>query len=479
MQPVSMKRDWLPLTLAVLVGGFARFLHLGARSLWLDDAISLEIARLDGHNLLAVVTGREVNMSLYYLLLHIWIRLGVNEFTLRAPSAIFGTLAIVFIYLLASDWLDQRTAVFAAWLAALNPAFVACSQEGRSYTLAILLAIASFLLFRRALNFGLWKHWLSWAMVTACGFYSHLFFVWLLLVQSVFLLAVVPDGRTWKRALAGCGICGMLLLPLVWIVFTTSNTQLSWISAPVSKDLLRFFLDSAGAGGGLLAGLYVLFAAVGLYVLYFQRESMGILLILWWLLPVAVTFVVSFRVPIFVPRYLLICVAPMLVLAAEGLSSAKSIMVQRIGLMVVLAASGYGTHLYLRSVADSSRTNDWRGASAYMSQVLRDGDLVLFYYGAERLPFDFYLRQHPTQAHFTVYPDRSSVDLLLGTPPGDDPSLLALAGRYQRVFVLSEFQPNQRWRRVINGLNSRCSRTDKSTYFGFVRIDQLDCFESP
>lgn len=477
-----MKRHSLLLAAAVLAGGFARFLHLGARSLWLDEAISLEIARLDFRNFLSVISRREVNMSLYYVLLHFWIRLGQNEFTLRALSAVFGTLVIVAIYALASEWMGKDTGMFACWLAALNPALVAYSQEARAYSFAVLLAVVSFLVFRKALDSGEWAHWVAYGVIDAMGMYAHLFFGWLVVAQLAYLTYAVHDSRTWKRVLVAYVFLGASLVPLVAIFQRSAGNQLAWIVEPNSKALLRFFADASGSG--LLAGLYGLFAVAGWLVLGRKGEptSSGsrILLALWWLAPVLLAFAISRKLPIFVPRYLLICIPPMLMLAAVGLSANSSRRLRWLGLSLVLAASIYGTYSYHRSLIDERTTNDWRGAADYMAQVLRSGDRVLFYYGAERLPFDFYFRQNPKQGLVEIYPSRPIVDLLVGKASTLDEDLLYEMGRQRgRIFLLSEFQPNERWRRTVATLNSGCSRTDRTHYFGFVRIDQLDCDSVP
>jgi mannosyltransferase len=484
MQRVSVKRSSVLLGVAVLVGSVVRFLHLGARSFWLDEAVSLAIARLDWRNLLLVLGGREVNMSLYYVLLHLWIGLGQSEFTLRALSAIFGTLTILAVYFLAAEWLGTRVGVAAAFLTALNPALVAYSQEGRAYSLAVLLAIVSSLLFGRCVRSEKRGNWIAYAVTTACGMYAHLFFGWLVVVHCLFLICFRSKVASWRRVVESYGLLGILLLPLSRSALTSTGDQLSWVLAPASTDFFRFFTDSAGAGGALLAVLYILFAVVGLLARARRDETNlrggRLLLALWWLLPVVATLALSFRFPIFVPRYLLICVPPMLILAATGGCAGYSERRTWLALGIVTAVSVYGINIYQRSTIDPAQSNDWRDAAAYMSRILRDGDALLFYYGGERLPFDIYFRQYHLPAHFTIYPETSTSDLLSGKgAPIDDDLLHELANRHQRIFILSEFQPNERSKHVMQGLAPQCSRQAESKYFGFVRVDQLNCSAIP
>src|ERR1700692_1795399 len=135
--PMVRNKVFAAVGVASLLGTFARFSHLGAKSLWLDEAISLEIARLEWRDLFTVLTRHEANMSFYYFLLHFWIRLGQSEFAIRSLSAIFGVLTIPAIYSLAAALSRTRAGAIAAFLLALNPVHIAYSQEARAYSLVI------------------------------------------------------------------------------------------------------------------------------------------------------------------------------------------------------------------------------------------------------------------------------------------------------------------------------------------------------
>src|SRR5271154_4321035 len=83
--PATPKWRVSPKTNAVLVGSVTFFaailrLHaLTAKSFWLDEGISVEIARLPWAQFLFVLRHREANMALYYLLLRVWLAMGSSE----------------------------------------------------------------------------------------------------------------------------------------------------------------------------------------------------------------------------------------------------------------------------------------------------------------------------------------------------------------------------------------------------------------
>src|SRR5438477_12073685 len=103
-EPVAGKATeipvWIALSLAALAAAM-RLWQLGAKSLWLDEAASIEIGRWDLQLVVRAVhqpPGAAIfswYQSLYYFLLHAWLRLGGSEFLVRLPSAMFGMATVV------------------------------------------------------------------------------------------------------------------------------------------------------------------------------------------------------------------------------------------------------------------------------------------------------------------------------------------------------------------------------------------------
>src|SRR5271156_1980577 len=67
------------LVLITLVAAGLRIHAIASKSFWLDEGISVEIARLPWQQFLFVLRHREANMALYYLLLRVWLAMGSSE----------------------------------------------------------------------------------------------------------------------------------------------------------------------------------------------------------------------------------------------------------------------------------------------------------------------------------------------------------------------------------------------------------------
>src|SRR5436305_504549 len=120
-----------------------RFWCLVCKPFWFDEAYSVELARIDWRNFLHLLWWREANMSLYYVLLRIWLHIGQSPFFIRSLSVLITVATLPPIYWLARLLYDRQVALLAAALFALNAFDVRYAQEARSYALFVLLATLS------------------------------------------------------------------------------------------------------------------------------------------------------------------------------------------------------------------------------------------------------------------------------------------------------------------------------------------------
>jgi uncharacterized membrane protein len=130
------------LLLIIVVALLLRVADLGGKSLWIDEGFSVHESRLPASAIWAG-TDEPNHPPLYYLLLHYWPFTG-NEFSVRLPSALASTAAVVVLYLIARRLFDQRVALASAAILAVSPLDIWYAQEARMFalaTLAILVAV--------------------------------------------------------------------------------------------------------------------------------------------------------------------------------------------------------------------------------------------------------------------------------------------------------------------------------------------------
>ncbi|HEM62277.1 MAG TPA: hypothetical protein ENO24_08300, partial [Chloroflexi bacterium] len=143
----------LILLLLVLLAFGLRLYHLDYQSLWRDEMDAILFARQELGQLLALFVKPGHNGPLYYLILHGWVRLaGDSEFSVRFPSLVCGVLGVPLVYLVGRLWLGSTASLTAATLATTSPYLVWYGQEGKMYTLVLLLSLLSTYVYLMALE---------------------------------------------------------------------------------------------------------------------------------------------------------------------------------------------------------------------------------------------------------------------------------------------------------------------------------------
>ena len=126
----------LTLLFLVAAGLAVGFLHLASKPFWFDECFSVEVARIGWKNFLRLLWWREANMSLYYVLLRIWLSVGVHlgqsPFFIRSLSVLISAATLPVTYWLARQLYDRRVGLIAAGLFTFNSYNVRYAQEARS-----------------------------------------------------------------------------------------------------------------------------------------------------------------------------------------------------------------------------------------------------------------------------------------------------------------------------------------------------------
>ena len=190
--------QWTLWALIVPVAAFLRLHAISAKSLWLDEAMSAGIARLPWSQFFRVLWNREINMTLYYLLLRLWIHAGSSEAFLRGLSLIFSVATVPLLYTLGTRLFGRTAGLAAALLLALSAYQIRYAQEARAYALVAFLAtLATFLLVRN-LQSPATARWGAYSAVCALVVYAQILGALLILAHAFSLLALPRDSTRDK-----------------------------------------------------------------------------------------------------------------------------------------------------------------------------------------------------------------------------------------------------------------------------------------
>ena len=167
----------------------------------------------------ANIRGDIGNSPAYYGVLWCWIKVfGMSDLAIRLPSVIFSTLTVLLLFFFVrTHFRNERLALLAAGVAAIEPFFVAYAQVARNYSMTFfltLLATHVFLLLMRQRSAGLL---LAYGLIFVASVLSHYLAVTVFLCHGLYAALYLRNAKTWL-SLAVTGAVGLGLVSL-WFVF--------------------------------------------------------------------------------------------------------------------------------------------------------------------------------------------------------------------------------------------------------------------
>ena len=475
------------LALQILLASTVVLLFLGEKSIWLDEGISIVVvAGLDWSTMWQALVDQYANMGLYYVLLHFWLKIGESETLVRSLSGIFAVGTVPIVYALGNRLFGPRVATIAGFLIPLNAFFVQYAQEARGYSLFLFLASLSSYFLVRVMERPSWRICAGFVLSSVLVVYAHFFGVLLLVAQGLSLALIDRRYIPWRAFLLSGATIFLLLIPLGMFVITKQGNELGWVSQPNPRDLFDLFETlSGGAGIPLLLAYF----ATSLLALFFAlrtwlRLKMSLetwrygLLLSWLFIPVIIAFSFSFIKPIFVERYFIFCLPPLVLLTAVGLSHIRPKWIMAGALATLVLLSG-------QSVADwyiVKQKSDWRGATSHVITHFEETDSVLWT-PFLRGPFEYYLDRLSAPGEVLAALDsseESEIKAVLYTIPAASysadsglPNILqepldSLADRHPRVWLILSHDRPPRRRLLQASLQSKYGLIEERRFKGLT-----------
>ncbi|MHB8214809.1 MAG: glycosyltransferase family 39 protein [Candidatus Sulfotelmatobacter sp.] len=393
------------LTLALLTAAatLLRFLFLARKPFWFDECFSVEVARLNWHDLVRLLWWREANMSLYYVLLRGWLHFGFNPFFIRSFSVLCSLATLPAIFWLSCKLFDRRVGLIAVALLSCNAYSIRYAQEARSYALFLLLATLSSGFFVGWLREAPRRNLRGYVLASALAVYAH-FYALLLIAAQWFSArglgernnsgARVTIPSDLRRAWVGIGVA---VLPLLAFVGKTGAGPIRWIARPGFHDVLDYWEHLAGNDGWPLLLLYASACLAAMMPLRGRLLRRGTgwdvwrlqFLLTWLLFPVALTLLLSLARPIFLGRYFIFCLPALIILAAAGLANLRKSWMAAACLAAMLLFSLQGTFSYYDHDFDLERDGS-EAAASYIYDHAQAGDAILFHIAEGRIPYEFF-----------------------------------------------------------------------------------------
>jgi uncharacterized membrane protein len=374
------------------------------RGLWLDEAISVQQARLGFAPMIDALRHGDIHPPLHAFVLWVTVRVfGTSSLAVRMPSILAGTLLIPLLYLAGRDIHNRRAGVMAAALGTFAPLLVWYSQEARMYAILLVFSVASLWFQVRAMKWGRTLDWLAFGACCAGMLWAHYFSALQIIVQHIALAVAALRMRRnreparellqgWGRAVA---LMFLLLAPLAPFLRDqlASSAQLGGLDVPSRNpdlDQLSIYAILANSIWALwgyhspraMQQLVALWPLVMLFVLFLLGR--GRPRVMWMLsaaalVPVAVLFLAGLRLrDLFEVRYFLTAV-PVLILIVAQFVSRVDISRAATGVTAIALLGTFGVALADQQINHRNpRLYDFEGSLSYVEEHAQRGDMLLY-----------------------------------------------------------------------------------------------------
>jgi mannosyltransferase len=352
--------------------------RLQYRAVNFDESICMEYAHGSWTNLWHTVTGEDPNMSLYYLLAKAWTGVfGDSVVAFRSLSVIAASLCVPVVYAIGVRLFSVSAGLLAGLLVATNVFFLRYAQEARGYALLTLLTALSTYLFLVLLEAERPRWWLRAGYVASSvlAFYAHFFAALVVLVQVLTLAARKGRAALDGSWLACYGAMALLAAPIAYWALTLDGDPIGWLAKPDLGAVPATFAQLAGDGFLQLGVVIALAVAASRAAMRSPRLAFGLAFTASWaVVPVLVAFGVSQVKPIFLAKYLIVCLPAVALLAAAAVTTLRPAGVALAAACVLLVLTGNE----LRGWYGFRGQEDWRSLTSFVAERIRPTDGILF-----------------------------------------------------------------------------------------------------
>jgi len=400
------KTVFILLLLILILGAGLRIYNLGRFSLWFDEALGVlqaeHVEEMQFKNLIP---------PLYIYFLHFWSKLADSEFTLRFPSAVFGVVAILMMFIVGRMLFTEKIGLISAFLLALSPFNIYYSQEARCYSLMTVFTLSSFYFLIKALRDDKALSRIGFIVFNLLNIYCHYIGVFFWIAQVIYISAVVKSAG--RRKLIPLIICNIIIFlgSFPWLAMNYNFARQAdnmysytdfWVPGLFSWKSLLMTFKNFTVGFNITRTFYIPIMCFFVFlsimgIIRFRRKNETGLCLLGLSIPILSIFTVSHFRGLYVDRYFISSSLFYIFIIAAGLSvfNNKRLFLSLLFITLITGIAiknHYNNFFPYPDIGHRwvQRKKDHRGMAKYISERFRRGDSVYHTCANTISPFIYY-----------------------------------------------------------------------------------------
>lgn len=443
---------WL---IAILILGiFLRIFELGKESFWLDEAETVFSTQKSPSYIISSTYTKVLApeyflytkggiMPFYFLVTYYWTKMmGLSEFKLRLFSAITGIVSIYLIYIIGKELFRKKVGLFSAFILSINHQHIYYSQEARTYSLLVLLAMLSVYFLYKMLSSQKLFNKIGYSISTSLMIYTHYYGLFILLFEGIYVLILIKTHRNYikniimpwiivflaylpwlpsliKLALKGQGlnvIHGPLTISQLARLFVSIS---SWVSLDFDTrySLVNSQFNHITLLGGLTIASVILISLL-FYFLFLKeflifimiiikkkenifKQKNYLFLVLWLIIPIFVPLIIAVLFPKSSAfgdiRYVLFATPAFYIIISKSIAGIKNLRINAFKIIsIILLLSVMPIYSYYANYDKGQ----YREAAESLASRVREGEIVVVHGSPILLPFNYYYSRYPVKVEF-------------------------------------------------------------------------------
>lgn len=385
-------------TLIFTINIILKFIHLGSSDIAMDEPFTLFYSQMDIGSIFRMLR-TENNPPLHFLIMHFWIKLfGLGEVSVRIPSLIFSSLTAVIIYITGRKFFSGFVGVITSAIFTFSVMHIYFSHEARVYSLFVLLASLSFMYYLMITKEPDRKSsYILLFIINLLLIYSHYFGFFVIITEFVCIFFIAKRKKIYKRILFVFFALSVSYIPNVIVFLNRMSVSVSkgtWVRKPELSEYygnLNRFLNIKYVTFTFLVILIITLVflirnkLLLLKIKEFLKNENYFLTILWFFVPYTLMFIISFRVPMFLDRYILFCSIPFYFLLVQVIFHFVIASRAKIAGSIILILS-----IILTSSLNPSNKRNVKELVRLIKEIKKENDIVYIAPDYSKLEFTYH-----------------------------------------------------------------------------------------